>query len=58
VSSDNVEWIDLDPTLAYVTEDGWIVLDTPTSAQFIRFVFVNDTASDWLGGISEVRVLP
>ena len=58
VSSDNVEWLDLDPTFAYATEDGWIALDAPVSAQFIRFVFVNDAAAEWLGGISEVRVLP
>ncbi len=44
VSSDNVEWTDLDPTLAYATEDGWIALDAPATAQYIRFVFVNDTA--------------
>ena len=58
VSSDNVEWTDLDPTLAYPTEDGWVALDAPATAQYIRFVFVNDTASDWLGGIAEVRVMP
>ena len=58
VSADNVTWTDLDPTLAYPTEDGWIVLDAPASAQYIRFVFVNDTASGWLGGVSEVRILP
>ena len=58
VSSDNVEWLDLDPTLAYPTEDGWIALDAPSSAQFIRFIFVNDAAAEWLGGLSEVRVLP
>jgi uncharacterized protein YraI len=58
ISSDNVEWIDLDPTLANINEDGWVTLDVPASAQFIRFVFVNDTASDWLGGVSEVRISP
>ena len=50
VSSDNVAWIDLDPTLAYSSDDGWIALDAPASAQYIRFVFVNDAAADWLGG--------
>ena len=58
VSSDNVEWTDLDPTLAYLTEDGWIAVDVPATAQYVRFVFVNDAASDWLGGIAEVRIMP
>jgi hypothetical protein len=58
ISADNAEWIDLDPTLAYLTADGWIALDAPVTAQFIRFVFVNDTATDWLGGVSDVRILP
>jgi uncharacterized protein YraI len=58
ISSDNAAWTDLDPTLAYLTEDGWIVLDAPVSAQYVRFVFVNDVAADWLGGIAEVRIMP
>jgi len=58
VSVDNVEWTDLDPTAAYVDENGWIVLDAPVSAQYVRFVFVNDAAAEWLGGIAEVRILP
>ncbi len=58
VSSDNVVWTDLDPTLAYATDDGWIALDAPVSAQYIRFVFVNDIATDTLGGVADVRILP
>jgi uncharacterized protein YraI len=58
VSSDGESWTDLDPTLAYQTEDGWIALDAPASGRYIRFVFVNDAGAEWLGGISEVRVFP
>lgn len=58
ISSDNVGWTDLDPTLAYVDGDGWLTLDAPASAQYIRFVFVNDVGATVLGGISEVRVMP
>jgi uncharacterized protein YgiM (DUF1202 family) len=58
VSSDNVTWTDLDPTLAHLTEDGWIALDSPASAQYIRFVFINDASAEWLGGVSEVRIRP
>jgi hypothetical protein len=58
VSSDGQNWTDLDPSLAAPTDDGWTSLDAATSGQYIRFVFVNDTAAEWLGGISEVRIMP
>jgi uncharacterized protein YraI len=58
VSSDGETWTDLDPTLAYALDDGWTTLDAATSGRYIRFVFVNDTAAEWLGGISEVRIMP
>ena len=58
VSSDGENWTDLDPTQATLTEDGWNALATSMSGRYIRFVFVNDTGADWLGGISEVRILP
>ena len=58
VSSDGENWIHLDPTLAVTDGAGWQVLDAPMMGQFIRFVFVNDTGADWLGGIAEVRVMP
>jgi hypothetical protein len=58
VSSDGQNWTDLDPSLALPAEDGWITLDAPMSSQYVRFVFVNDTAVEWLGGISEVRIMP
>ena len=58
VSSDGENWIDLDPTLAVSNDAGWQVLATPMAGQYIRFVFVNDGGSDWLGGLAEVRILP
>lgn len=58
VSSDGENWTDLDPTLATQTEDGWTVLDAGVSGRYVRFVFVNDAGAEWLGGISEVRILP
>jgi hypothetical protein len=58
VSSDGENWTDLDPTVAIQTDDGWSALDAGVSSRYIRFVFVNDAGADWLGGISEVRVLP
>ncbi|MCA9861045.1 MAG: discoidin domain-containing protein, partial [Thermomicrobiales bacterium] len=58
VSSDGENWVDLDPTAAYLDAGGWSVLDTQMSARYIRFVFVNDAGAEWLGGISEVRIMP
>ena len=58
VSSDGESWTDLDPTLAVATGDGWSALDAKVSGHYIRFVFVNDAGAEWLGGISEVRIMP
>jgi uncharacterized protein YraI len=58
VSSDGENWTDLDSSLAISTEDGWNALDVAISGRYIRFVFVNDTGAEWLGGISEVHIMP
>ncbi len=58
ISSDGEQWIDLDPTLTVVTEDGWSQLDTPATARYVRVVFVNANSAEWLGGIAEIRIMP
>lgn len=58
ISDDGEQWFDLDPTLAVSSADGWLVLEAPTSARYVRFVFVNDTGAEWLGGIADVRIMP
>jgi hypothetical protein len=58
ISSDGENWTDLDPSLAVASEDVWASLDGAVSGRYIRFVFVNDNAAEWLGGISEVRIMP
>ncbi len=58
ISSDGEIWTDLDPILAVAGDDGWSILDAPATTRYVRFVFVNDTGADWLGGIGEVRIMP
>lgn len=59
VSLDGETWTEIDPALAVAAPDGWLVLEVPATAQFVRFVFVDDTGAgaEWLGGIAEVRII-
>jgi len=56
ISSDGESWVDLDHELATLDAEGWVVLPVDATAQYIRFVFLNDVQTPQLGGIAELEV--
>lgn len=56
-SADGETWTGL-ATVDAVEAGTWQTMPVVSEIRYVRFVFVNTTAADWLGGVAEVELLP
>jgi hypothetical protein len=57
ISTDGENWTEMNLE-AVVVEEQWNVLPIDAEARFVRFAFINEEGSPWLGGVAEVEVWP